>query len=164
MNAHRYLRVPSMKLVLIVLFVFGVGSLGMLLSIVWTRVHLQSDQSPIQADPLNLVDAFHTAVNAHNVDELLGLFTEDATIMDRGSVFHGRNEIRSWAADSPHMTELHLRMIQSQRNGQRVFWHDVAYNATDVPSQFYVLQWMAILQTGRIKSLTVSLLLRPDRK
>jgi hypothetical protein len=164
MNTRRVVPVSRIKPVAIAVLLIAVAVLTTLFSLLWTRIHRQSDKSPIRADPLNLVDAFHTAANGHKVDALLALFTEDATISDRGSAFHGGNEIRNWASDFQYSAGLRLKTIHGLRNGQNIFWSDVAYNEATVQYDAYILQWIAILQAGKIQSLTVSVLPAPCGK
>jgi hypothetical protein len=164
MTTRRVLPVSRIKPVSLAFLFLAVAVLATLFSLLWTRIHRQSDSSPIQADPPNMVDAFHTAANDDHVDALMTLFTEDATISDRGSVFHSPNEIRTWASDSKYSLGLRLKTIHCLRNGQKIFWRDIAYNAVTVQYEAYILQWIAILQAGKIQSLTVSILPMPDGK
>ncbi|HLO17052.1 MAG TPA: nuclear transport factor 2 family protein, partial [Anaerolineales bacterium] len=101
---------------------------------------------------------------SNNVDVVLALFSEDATVTDGGSTVQGRDEIRKWILYSQRMAGLHLTLIHSQVAGEKVFWHDVARNGSEVEHRIYLLRWMAIVQNGKIQSLTVSLLPMPDGK
>src|SRR5574341_1233507 len=96
MNTHRVLRIPTMKLVIVALILLAVGGLAILVSIAWPLIHVRVGQSPIQADSLQMVNVFHSAINNDNVDTMLALFTEDATIIDSGSAIQGKGQNRNW--------------------------------------------------------------------
>jgi hypothetical protein len=164
MNTQRVLRIPMVELVIVALILLAVAGLAILISIAWPLIHVPSGPSPIQADPLEMVDAFHSAINNDNVDAMLALFSEDATVVDSGSVVQGKEQIRNWALHSQPMFGLRLMMIHSQVAGVKVFWHDIAHNGPEVQHISYILRWMAVIQNGKIKSLTVSLLPMPDGK
>lgn len=164
MNAHRDSRISMMEPVIVALILLAVGGLAILISVAGPLIHVPSGPSPIQADPSEMVNAFHANVNSNNVDATLALFTEDATITDSGSIFHGRDEIRKWVLSSPRMAGLRLRMIYSQVAGEKIFWHDIAHNGPEVQPGVYILRWTAVIQKGKIQFLTVSLLPMPDGK
>ncbi len=164
MNTQRVLRFPMIELLVGALILLALSGVVILMSVAWSLIHTPSSQLPIQADPLDMVDVFHSAINSANVDALLALFTEDATVMDSGSVFQGRDEIRNWMLYSQRMAGLRLMMIHSQVAGEKVFWHDLAHNGPEVQHISYILRWMAVIQKGKIESLTVSLLPMPDGK
>ena len=149
MKAHRVLRIPLMELVIVAL----------ILLTIW-----QDSQAPIYAESSETINTFHSAINSDDVDAVLALFAEDATVIDSGSVIHGRDEIRDWALHSQRMAGLHLRLIHSQVVGEKVFWNDLAHNGPEVQHLSYILRWMAIIQKGKIKSITVSLMPIPDGK
>lgn len=164
MNTHRVLRIPLVELVIVASVLFTIAGLALLISLAWPMIHIPSDPSPIQADPLELVNAFHSAINNDNVDTMLALLTEDATVTDSGSMIQGKEEIRKWALHSQRMVGLRLRLIHSQVTDEKVFWYDVAHNGPEIQDRVYLLRWTAILQNGKIKSLTVSLVPMPDGK
>ena len=149
MKAHRVLRIPLMELVIVAL----------ILLTIW-----QDSQAPIYAESSETINTFHSAINSDVVDAVLALVAEDATVIDSGSVIHGRDEIRDWALHSQRMAGLHLRLIHSQVVGEKVFWNDLAHNGPEVQHLSYILRWMAIIQKGKIKSITVSLMPIPDGK
>jgi limonene-1,2-epoxide hydrolase len=149
MKAHRVLRIPLMELVIVAL----------ILLTIW-----QDSQAPIYAESSETINTFHSAINSDDVDAVLALFAEDATVIDSGSVIHGRDEIRDWALHSQRMAGLHLRLIHSQVVGEKVFWNDLAHNGPEVQHLSYILRWMAIIQKGKIKSIMVSLMPIPDGK
>jgi limonene-1,2-epoxide hydrolase len=149
MKAHRVLRIPLMELVIVAL----------ILLTIW-----QDSQAPIYAESSETINTFHSAINSDDVDAVLALFAEDATVIDSGSVIHGRDEIRDWALHSQRMAGLHLRLIHSQMVGEKVFWNDLAHNGPEVQHLSYILRWMAIIQKGKIKSIMVSLMPIPDGK
>ena len=164
MNTHRVLRIPMVELVIVVLILLAVGGLAILISIAWPLIHVPSGPSPIQADPLEMVNAFHSAINNDNVDAMLALFSEDASVVDSGSVIQGEEQIRDWALHSQRMFGLRLMMTHSQVAGEKIFWHDITHSGPEVQHRIYILRGMAIIQKGKIKSLTVSLLPMPDAK
>ena len=117
-----------------------------------------------ESDPLEVVNAFHAVINSDNVDAVLALFAEDATVTDNRWVSGGKEEIRTWASYSQGAVRLRLEMIHSQVAGEKVFWHDLAHNEPGAEYGFYILKWRAIIQRGKIKSLTVLFLPMPDGK
>jgi hypothetical protein len=164
MNANRVLRIPMIELVIVTLMLLAVGGLAILISVAWPLIHVPSGQSPIQADPLKMVNVFHDAVNSDNLDATLALFTEDAIIIDGETIFQGREEIRKWVLYSQRMAGLRLLLINSRVADEKVFWNDLAHNGPEVQHISYILRWMAVIQKGKIQSLTVSLLPMPDAK
>lgn len=164
MKAHRVLRIPLMELVIVALILLAIGCLAILISAAWQLIHIPSSQARIYAESSETINTFHSAINSDDVDAVLALFAEDATVIDSGSVIHGRDEIRDWALHSQRMAGLHLRLIHSQVVGEKVFWNDLAHNGPEVQHLSYILRWMAIIQKGKIKSITVSLMPIPDGK
>ena len=164
MNANRVLRVPMIELVMAVLILLAVGGLSILVAVAWPLIHVPPVQSPIQADPLEIVNVFHSALNSDNVDAMLALFAQDATIIDGGSTIQGKEQIRNWVLHSQRMVGLRLKLIHSQVTGGKILWQDIAHNGPEVEHRIYLLRWMAIVQKGKIQSLTVSLLPMPDGK
>src|SRR5437867_3636346 len=92
MNTRRVLRIPMIELVIITLILLAVGGLAMLFSVARPLIHIPSGQSPIQADSLKMVDAFHSAINSDNVDAVLALFADDATVTDTGAGIAARRK------------------------------------------------------------------------
>ena len=164
MNTHRGLRIPMVELMIVALILLAVSGVAILIFVAWPLIHVPSGHSPIQADPLKMVNAFHDAVNSDNVEAVLALFAEDATITDNGSVIDGTEEIRNWALHSQRMAGLRLLLIHSQVTGEIVFWHDLAHNGPEIEPISHILRWMAVIQEGKIKTLMVSLLPMPDGK
>ena len=164
MNTHRVLRIPLIELVIVALILLAVTGLALLVSVAWPLIHFRSGPSPNQADPLEMVNGFHTAINNDDVDTILALFTDDATIYDSGSIIQGKDQIRNWAMHSERMAGLRLKLIHSQATDEKVFWYDIAHNGSEVEHSAYLLRWIAVIQKGKIQSLTVSLLPMPDGK
>ena len=164
MNAHRVLRIPLLELVIVALILLALGGIVILIAATWPLIHVPSGPTPIQADPLEVVNVLHSNINSNEVAELLDLFAEDAVVTDDGSVFEGKDAIQNWALHSKRMTGLQLTMVHAQVAGEKVFWHDLADNGPDVQDRSYILRWMAVVQKGKIKSLTVSLMPMPDGK
>ena len=164
MNMHRVLRTPRIEWVMVVLSLFVVGGLALLISVAWPLIHAPSSQATIPADPLEVVRVLHSSINSNDANALLDLFAEDAVVTVDGSVFEGKDAIRYWVLHSKRMSGLHLRLIDSQVAGEKVFWYDLADNGPGIQDRSYVLRWMAVVQKGKIKSLTVSLMPMPDGK
>ena len=164
MNTRRAFWIPILELAILGLILLAIVGLAILVFVAMPVIHIPSSQPPIKADPLNLVNEFHDAVNSGSLNAMLELFAEDATINDGELTFNGRDEIQDWAVHSPYMAGLHLTMISSQVAGERVFWRDLATNEQSAPVQPYILQWRAVTQNGKIKTLTVTVLPMPDRK
>ena len=120
MNTRRVLRIPMIELVIITLILLAVGGLAMLFSVARPLIHIPSGQSPIQADSLKMVDAFHSAINSDNVDAVLALFADDATVTDAGAGIAGKEEIRNWVLYSQRMAGLRLTMLHSEMHGDKV--------------------------------------------
>lgn len=116
------------------------------------------------SEPLDVVNAFHTAINSHDIDAAMTLFTEDAVVTDKGQVSEGQDQIRTWLQYSQMETGLRLEMIHSQVSGEKVFWHDMVYNLSREKYVPNILRREAIIQKGRIKSLSISFLPMPDGK
>jgi hypothetical protein len=62
------------------------------------------------------------------------------------------------------MAGLRRLLIHSQVVGEKVFWNDLAHNGPEMQHISYILHWIAVVQKGKIKSLTVSLMPMPDGK
>ena len=105
-------------------------------------------------DSLSTVDTFHSAINSHDVDTVLGLFTDDAIVVDGASVIQGKDEIRNWLLYSQRMAGLRLTKLNSAMNGEKVSWLDIAHDGPNVEYRLYVLRWEALIQAGKIHSLT----------
>ena len=105
-------------------------------------------------DSLSTVDTFHSAINSHDVDTVLGLFADDAIVVDGASVIQGKDEIRNWLLYSQRMAGLRLTKLNSAMNGEKVSWLDIAHDGPNVEYRLYVLRWEALIQAGKIHSLT----------
>src|SRR5262245_21548287 len=151
MNTQRVLRFPMIGLMIVALILLAVTGLALLVSVAWPLIHIPSGPSPIQADPLEVVNAFHTAINSDNPDCVLSLFVDDATITDDSSVIEGRDEIRHWLLYSQRMAGLRLTMLHSQVAGEKIFWNDIAHKGPEVQHRSYILRWIAVIQKGRFK-------------
>jgi hypothetical protein len=97
MNTSRVLRISMLELVIVALILLAVTGLAILVSVAWPLIHVPSSPSPIQANRLKMVNAFHDAVNSDNVEAVLALFEENATVTDHGSAIEGTEQIRNWA-------------------------------------------------------------------
>ena len=105
-------------------------------------------------DSLSTVDTFHSAINSDDVDTVLALFAEDAIIVDGTSVIQGKDEIRNWLLYSQRMAGLRLTQLNSAMNEEKVSWLDIAHDGPKVEYRLYVLRWEALIQEGKIHSLT----------
>src|SRR5262245_55796125 len=148
MNTYRLLLMPMTRLGLVILLLLAVGGFAIGVSVAWSLAQGPSTSSPIQADPLNLVDVFHSAINSNDNAAMLNLFAEDATVMDSGLVFKGKEAIRNWASQSQRMAGLRLTLLHSQVAGEKVFWNDLAHNGPEVEHISYILRWTAVIQKG----------------
>jgi SnoaL-like domain len=115
-------------------------------------------------DSLSMVDAFHDAVNSEDVDAVLALFADDATVTDNGLVIEGRRDIRSWILYSQRMTGLRLTLFHSEQNEENIIWLDKAHNGSEVQNRYYILRWEALIRDGKIQSLAAMPRYWPDLK
>lgn len=115
-------------------------------------------------NPSSIIDELHNAVNSDNVDNILALFAENAVVVDNGSVINGKVNIQTWVMYSQRMAGLHLTMLNSKLNGDKVSWLDTAYNGPEKGQILYLLQWEAIIRDGKIQSLVAMPRYWPDLK
>jgi len=123
---------------------------------------IPSDAPPM--DPLSIVDAFHNAINSDDVDAMLALFADDATVTDNGLVIEGRKDIRSWILYSQRMTGLRLTLFHSEQNEENIIWLDKAHNGSEIQNRYYILRWEALIRDGKIQSLAAMPRYWPDQK
>lgn len=164
MNTHQVLRFPRIGLVFVAAILLAALVFAAFMPLGWALVSAPRSSSPIQADSLEAVNHFHSAVNSGDVDTLLTLFAEDATVTDRGTVIAGIDEIRNWALYSQRMDGLRLTTIRSEIDGEKVIWLDSAYNGPELENRYYILRWEAIIREGKIQSLVVTPRYMPDLK
>lgn len=157
------LRLPITQLVIAALIVLTIGVLVIGISVAWTLIHVPSGPSPVKVDPLQVVDILHAAINSHDTQATLAMFTQNATVDDSGSMIQGRKEIRNWVLHSQRMAGLHLTMIRSEIHADTITWIDLARNGAE-EQQSYLLRWRAVIRDGKIQALTVGLLPMPDGK
>lgn len=105
-------------------------------------------------DSLSTVDIFHSAINSDDVDAALALFADDAIVVDGESVIQGKDEIRNWVLYSQRMDGLRLTKLNSAMDGETVSWLDIAHDGPRVEYRLYILRWEALIQGGKIRSLT----------
>ena len=115
-------------------------------------------------DALSMVDAFHQTINSDDVDALLVLFSDDAVVIDNGSVIEGMELIRDWALHSQRMSGLRLTILKSELDGEKVIWLDEAYQEHETGHGSYLLKWEAIIRDGKIQSLAAMPRYWPDLK
>ena len=123
---------------------------------------IPSDAPPM--DPLSMVDAFHNAINSDDVDAMMALFADDATVNDNGSVIEGKEDIRNWILYSQRMAGLRLSMLKPELDGEKVIWLDEAYQEHETGRGSYLLKWEAIIRDGKIQSLAAMPRYWPDLK
>ena len=115
-------------------------------------------------DSLSLVTTFHNAINSDDVDAMLALFADDATVNDNGSVIEGKEDIRNWILYSQRMAGLRLSMLKPELGGEKVIWLDEAYQEHETGRGSYLLKWEAIIRDGKIQSLAAMPRYWPDLK
>lgn len=164
MNTHRVLRIPMMERVIVALVLLAVGGVALLITVVWPLIHVSSGQAPSQAHLWEVVNDFHVAINSNNIDDVLALFTDSATITDNKSVINGRFQIRNWLLYSKRMARLHLRMFHSEMDGEKIIWLDTAYNGLEGQNRYYIVRWEAIIAEGKIQTLVLLPRYIPDMK
>jgi limonene-1,2-epoxide hydrolase len=164
MKTHRVLCIPMIELVIVTLILLAAGGAAILITVAWPLIRVPSDQAPSRADPCEVVNDFHAAINNNNVDEVLTLFANSATITDNNSLISGRDQIRNWVLYSKQMTGLHLRMFHSEMDGKTIIWLDKAQNGPEGQNRYYILRWDAVIVQGKIQSLVVRARYMPDRK
>lgn len=151
MNTGQASRFPVMSLAIVTLILFTAGAGVLSIAIAWPLIHVPSGQ----ADPWQVVNDFHAAVNTNNVDAALVLFTDRAVISENKSRIDGRDQIRNWVLSSERMAGLHLKMVHAERQGEKLIWLDSAYNGPEGEGRYYILRWEAVLAAGKIQSLVV---------
>lgn len=164
MKLARRLNILMRKLAIVALILFAVGGFAILITVAWPLIQFPLVQAPRQADPREVVDDLHVAINNNNVDQVLALFANSATITDNKTVINGKGQIRNWALDSKQMAGLHLKMFHSEINGEKLIWLDTAHNGVEGQSRYYILRWEAFIVKGKIQSLVVMPRYLPDLK
>jgi hypothetical protein len=62
------------------------------------------------------------------------------------------------------MAGLHLRMLHTEIDGEKLIWLDEAYNGSEEKNRYYILRWEAVIAEGKIQSLVVTPRYMPDLK
>jgi len=163
MNTHQGLRLPVIQLGIAILIVFTLGVLAIGIPVAWTLIRAVSGPLPVKTDPVKVVNALHSAINSNDTEALLAFFTRDATVDDSGSIIQGREEIQDWLLHSQRIAGVHLEMIRSETNTDHITWIDIASNGAE-EQRDSLLRWKAVIQGGKIQSLTVAPVLMPDGK
>lgn len=143
------------------LFVF-VNATAMILVACIGPALIPGDAPPM--DPVSLVTTFHNAINSDDVEAVLALFADDATVNDNGDVIEGQEEIRNWILCSERMAGLRLTLVHSEQNEENIIWLDTAHNEPEVQNRYYILRWEATIREGEIQSLAAMPKYRPDLK
>lgn len=164
MNTHRVLRIPMIELMILGLILLTVFGAAILTTFVWPLIHIPSGQAPSQMGPTEVVNDFHVAINSNNVDKVLALFADSATITDNQSLINGRDQIRNWVLNSGRMTGLQLKMFHSEMDGETFVWLDKAQNGPEGQNRYYILRWEAVIVKGKIQSLVLLPRYMPDLK
>ncbi len=159
MNLSRVLHVPMKKLAIVASILFVV-----LVTVACSGIQFSLAQAPSQADQWKIVNDFHVAINNNNVDDVLALFTDSATITDSKSLINNSDQIRNWVLHSNQMAGLHLNMFHSEMDGEKLIWLDTACNGLEGKSRYYILRWEAVIANGKIQSLVVLPRYMPDLK
>jgi len=110
-----------------------------------------------QADPVSVARAFGAAENAHNVDAVVALFTEDAVITTPFGTFRGTDQIRQFVQS---LVAGNIRTVgrDYQASGDQVTFIRAA-TTTDflamgvAPVDFKIV---GLIQAGKIKNWDVS--------
>jgi len=108
------------------------------------------------SDPMAVFNAFHAAVNAHDVDAALAFFAPDAVVQFPNqpppNVFRGTQEIRTWLQA---VSAQHIQVTTSnvQVTGDRITW-DVGVIVDDVRPLGISVDGSAeaVIQGGKIVS------------
>jgi len=164
MNTHRVSHIPMITQAIVALILLAAGGVAVLITVVWPLIQVPSDQAPSQADPWDVVNDFHVAINNNNVDDTLALFADRAAITDNKTVINGKGQIRNWVLDSKQMAGLHLKMFHSEMDGEKLIWLDKASNGLEGHKRWYILRWEAVIAEGKIQSLVVMPRYLPDLK
>jgi len=164
MNAQRVLRFPMIGLLIAALILLAVAGFALLMSVTWPLLQIPPSPLPIQADPLKMVDGFHSTINNDDVDAVLDLFADDAVVTDDEKVIEGKEQIRNWALSSQRMAGPRLMMLHSEMHGDKATWIDLAHNGPEEEDRSSLVRWTAVIQNGKIQSLAVSLLPMPHGK
>ena len=143
------------------LFVFVIATAMILVACI-SQALIPSAAPPM--DPLSLVTTFHNAINSDDVDAMLALFADDATVTDNGLVIEGRKDIRNWILYSQRMTGLRLTLFHSEQNEENIIWLDKAHNGSEVQNRYYILRWEGLIRDGKIQSLAAMPRYMPDLK
>ncbi len=164
MNTHRVLHIPLRELVIVALILLAAGGVAILRTVAWPLIQSTSDQAPSQVDQWEVVNDFHAAINSNDVDEVLTLFANSATIIDNRSLITGKDQIRNWVLSSKRMVGLRLKMFHSEMAGETIVWLDKAHNGPGGQNRYYTLRWEAVIVGGKIQSLVVIPRYMPDLK
>lgn len=164
MNHSRVLHIPMRKLAIAALIPFLVGGFAISITVARQLLQVPFGQATSPADAQDVVDDLHAAINSNNVDQVLALFTDSATITDNKTVINGKGQIRNWVLNSDQMAGLQLKMFHSETDGEKLIWFDTAYNGPEGQSRFYILRWESVIAEGKIQSLVVMPRYMPDLK
>ena len=143
------------------LFVFVIATAMILVACIGPAL-IPGDAPPM--DPVSLVTTFHNAINSDDVEAVLALFADDATVNDNGDVIEGQEEIRNWILCSERMAGLRLTLFHSEQNEENIIWLDTAHNEPEVQNRYYIFRWEATIREGKIQSLAAMPKYRPDLK
>jgi hypothetical protein len=163
MSTHRVLPIPMIERLIVALILLTVGG-AILITVVWPLIHVSSDQAPGQVDPWEVVNDFHASINSNDVDDMLALFADSASVTENKSQINGKYQIQNWVMYSKRMAGLHLRMFHSDIDGEKLIWLDKAQNGSEGLNRYYILRWEALIVAGKIQSLVVTPKYIPDLK
>jgi ketosteroid isomerase-like protein len=115
-----------------------------------------SDPVP-EISPDQLPEAITTYLSAHrarDLDTAVGLYTDDATVIDEGNSYHGRGQIRDWLQRSAGEYTYTMELTGAQKVD------DENYTAThrlegDFPGGIVDLRFRFTLRDGSISRLII---------
>lgn len=160
MNHSRVSPIPMRKLAIAALILFLAGGFAISITVAWPLLQFPFGQT----DPREVVDDLHVAINNNNIDQVLALFADNATITDNKTVISGKDQIRNWVLDSNRMAGLHLKMFRSEMDAEKLIWLDTAHNGVEGKNRYYILRWEAVIAEGKIQSLVIMPRYMPDLK
>lgn len=62
---------------------------------------------------------YFTAANAHQVEEMIATFTQDAVVQDEGRELHGAAAIGKWMQETIEKYDYQVEPLESSRMGQK---------------------------------------------
>jgi ketosteroid isomerase-like protein len=116
---------------------------------------MSSMSEPIDIHDLpKVITSYLAAREAHDVDQTLGYYTEDAVTVDEGRTYRGKHEIREWLARAGGEYTYTTELVTAQRLDEE---HYVAVHHLegDFPGGVIDLRFQFTLRDGRIAELVI---------